>query len=390
VLILASAVVIVSYLFSLIARRTRVPSVLLLVGTGILLRLTIDLDPPDTSSLAPMITFLGTVGLIMIILESSLDLKISRMRLPLIRNALASALTLLIGSTAAMTALFRAWLGQPWRTCLVYAVPLAVTSSAIVLPSVGHLGRRKREFVVYEASFSDILGIMLFNAVAFGSLGSPWSLILFGAEFVLMASVSLVTAVALVVLTDRIGSRERFFLLFAILILLYSVGKVFHLSSLILVMVFGLVANNFEILPRVLRWRALESESTARTVVELRQMTAETSFLVRTFFFVLFGYGIDFRLLADPAVIQVGLIAVAIFLLLRLAYLRFFLRAHVLPELFISPRGLVTVLLFYMIPARFRAEHFSEGVIIFVILATNLLMAAGLIAFDGRAAGERA
>ena len=36
-------------------------------------------------------------------------------------------------------------------------------SSSIVIPSLTHIGDKKKEFLVYEASFSDMLGIMLFN-----------------------------------------------------------------------------------------------------------------------------------------------------------------------------------------------------------------------------------
>ena len=45
---------------------------------------------------------------------------------------------------------------------LVYAVPLSIVSSAIVIPSVGSLMPEKKEFMIYEGTFSDILGIMFF------------------------------------------------------------------------------------------------------------------------------------------------------------------------------------------------------------------------------------
>src|SRR3989338_5067264 len=47
-------------------------------------------------------------------------------------------------------------------TALVYAIPLSIMSSSIIIPSVGRLTGKKREFMVYESTFSDILGIMVF------------------------------------------------------------------------------------------------------------------------------------------------------------------------------------------------------------------------------------
>ena len=45
---------------------------------------------------------------------------------------------------------------------LLYAIPLSIMSSAIIIPSVGSLSPEKREFMIYESAFSDILGIMFF------------------------------------------------------------------------------------------------------------------------------------------------------------------------------------------------------------------------------------
>lgn len=44
---------------------------------------------------------------------------------------------------------------------LCYSI-LLITSSAIVIPSVIHLENEKKEFLIYESTISDILGIMFF------------------------------------------------------------------------------------------------------------------------------------------------------------------------------------------------------------------------------------
>jgi NhaP-type Na+/H+ and K+/H+ antiporter len=74
IIIIASSVLIVSYLFSLVAKWTSIPSVLLLIllgmGTsGFLANYGITGD-----ELMPLCRILGIIGLIMIVLEAAMDL----------------------------------------------------------------------------------------------------------------------------------------------------------------------------------------------------------------------------------------------------------------------------------------------------------------------------
>jgi hypothetical protein len=50
-----------------------------------------------------------------------------------------------------------------------------------------------------------------------------------------------------------------------------------------------------------------------------------------------------------------------------------------LPQLFIAPRGLITVLLFYAIPEEAKIETFEPGILLFVIIGTSLIMTAAMI-----------
>jgi hypothetical protein len=55
------------------------------------------------------------------------------------------------------------------------------------------------------------------------------------------------------------------------------------------------------------------------------------------------------------------------------------MRRNVYPELFIAPRGLITILLYYAIPEKYSIGIISEGVLFFVILVTSLVMMFGLM-----------
>lgn len=98
-LLAVCGLVILSYFFSILNRMTRVPSVLLLLGTGILLRYLSDLIGFSFIIPQVIVEFLGTIGLIMIVLEAGLDLEITRERLPLIRRSFLSALVIFLVSS---------------------------------------------------------------------------------------------------------------------------------------------------------------------------------------------------------------------------------------------------------------------------------------------------
>ena len=51
-----------------------------------------------------------------------------------------------------------------FETSLLFTIPLSVLSSAIIIPSLEGLSEYKKEFMIYESTFSDILGIVAFLA----------------------------------------------------------------------------------------------------------------------------------------------------------------------------------------------------------------------------------
>src|SRR6187402_1109616 len=95
-LIIISGVVVLSYLFSVISKFIRIPSVLLLLFAGVGLRLLADSSNVAVDLPGSLVEVLGIVGLIMIILEAGLDLKLRKDKIPLIRDTFFSALIIFI------------------------------------------------------------------------------------------------------------------------------------------------------------------------------------------------------------------------------------------------------------------------------------------------------
>lgn len=385
ILFAVCGLIILSYLFSIINRITRVPSVLLLLGTGILLRYLSDTAGLPFYIPPTVVEFLGTIGLIMIVLEAGLDLNITKDRLPLIAKSFFSALIIFLISSIAVALILYWWLpGTPVINCLVYAIPLSIVSSAVVLPSVHHLEEDKKEFLVYEASFSDIIGIMVFNFFTEGSDIGFQEFAWFCGNVIVAIVLSVAVCFGMMWLLIKNKIEIKFFLSFAVLIVIYVGGKMMHLPSLITILMFGLVISNW----RIIKWKPLKSyfsdENVESEVQLLKSITAESSFLIRTFFFVIFGFGIGLAYFQDIKVLELGSIIVAALMALRFVYLRVVHKYNLLPELFYFPRGLITILLFYKIPDWQRIEAFDQGVLFFVILATGFILMFGALLFKDR------
>ena len=87
VLIFFSLLIILSYFFNLIAQIIRVPSVLLLIFTGISVRLLVPEIANTIQGLDKILSLVGTLGLILIVLEGSLELELGKKKIPLIASS---------------------------------------------------------------------------------------------------------------------------------------------------------------------------------------------------------------------------------------------------------------------------------------------------------------
>ena len=377
----ACLLIIFSYLFNLFSKKTGIPSVLLLLLTGIGVRELIIYKNIPVVIPAKAVELFGILGLIMIVLEAGLDLQLSRNKLKLIKNAFFSATAILALSALACSALLYFFLNEDYLLCLIYAIPLSIVSSAIVIPSISNLQETKKEFLVYETSFSDILGIMLFNYIVAGNIFHATNVALFFGSVMLSILLSVVLSLMIALMLIKIKTQVRFFLVFAVLIFLYAGGKMLHLPSLLIILLFGLIVSNWQLPPfqKLYKWMPLKKMNEVGHL--LHSLTAESSFLIRTFFFFIFGLTINFKLLFDIEVVVTGSLLVLILFLIRYVYLRFFLKAHIFPELFFMPRGLITILLFYSIPQAYKLSKFNEGILFFVILITSIIMMIGSVSY---------
>jgi NhaP-type Na+/H+ or K+/H+ antiporter len=262
----------------------------------------------------------------------------------------------------------------------LYATPLSILSSAIIIPSVIGLKATKKEFHIYESTFSDILGIMMFYFLI-GKLNpaEDSGIVGFAGNIILTIVISLIASYAIILIFQKLKSQVKLFLLIAVLLLLYAVGKQMHLSSLIIILIFGLVIANMKLFFVGKLKQYLHFEKAHHIYHELHTITAETAFVVRTFFFVVFGITIVVSSLFNIDVAIISTLIIASIYAIRFVILRLFIGKDILPQLFIAPRGLITVLLFYAIPMEAQVESFEPGILLFVIIGTSLIMTGAMI-----------
>jgi NhaP-type Na+/H+ or K+/H+ antiporter len=343
----------------------------------------------NTVLLNSLIPVLGTIGLILIVMEGALELEIKKEKIGLIFSGFLAAFVILILNIILLKSFFINILEIPNKTSVLYAIPLSIISSAVVIPSANGLLNKDKEFIIYESTFSDILGIVFFNYClqqieSNQSLVRSEPLIQLGLQILGIIFLSLVLTYFLAKLIQKINHHVKFFLILAILILVYAVGKSFHFPTLLTIFIFGVfLGNGGDLLPRFMT-NTLDVEETKKSLFEFHVLTSESTFLVRTFFFLFFGFSITMESFISPLPYFYALAILLIMFGARHLYFsiaRF--NFNTTPLVYMSPRGLISILLFLQLgtlnDTNLKTNIIDERVLLLVILFSMLIMLLGTL-----------
>jgi Kef-type K+ transport system membrane component KefB len=359
----------------------------MLIVAGVGLGQFLSLYPGYQVDFFPYLKILGTVGLIMIVLEGALDLELSKEKRGLIGRATLLAIFGIAGSILCIAPVLHYLLGMTVSASLLYATPLAVISSAIVIPSITHLKEFDKELLIYESCISDIIGIMVFNLLVTilqsNEVGS--SIGGFGIEVFLTILVSLLVGVGLVLLFKFLNAKVKLFFFISILILIYALGKMIHLSPLVLILTFGLILKNHQLVFRGPLKNLMTRMEFVKMEKDFHIISRETAFVLRTFFFIVFGLTIDLGSLVNLEVLIISLMAFVGILLVRILLLKWITKEASAVVEYVAPRGLITILLFYSIPNDLISEVFQPGIILWLVIITSIYMSYGLIRSGNKA-----
>jgi len=369
----------IAYVFDLTASKTKIPSVILLLLLGWSVRqLTVFLDVqlPD---LFPILPVLGTVGLILIVLEGSLELELNKSKFGLIRKSFLGALVPMIALAFFLAFAFRYFGHFGLKDSLTNAIPFCVISSAIAIPSVRKLSSHNKEFVIYESSLSDILGVLIFNFLALNETIDRFSFGNFGLQILIITVISFIATIGLSFLLSKIEHHIKFFPIILLVVLIYAVLKIYHLPGLIFILLFGLSIGNLDELKRFNWIEKFKPDELNKEVTKFKELTIEAAFLIRALFFLLFGYLIETSEVLNAETFVWALVIVFLIFTFRTIQLKLS-KLPLQPLLFVAPRGLITILLFLSIEPTHTISLVNKSLIIQVIILTALVMMFGLMA----------
>ena len=130
ILIILPLLIIFSYMFDIFARRTKFPSVILLVFTGIVARFISSYYGYDNFQfLDNLVPVLGTIGLILIVLEAAIELEIKKDKMAIITKGFLAALVILVVNIILVSVFFEKVIGLSYPTSVIYAIPLSINFS---------------------------------------------------------------------------------------------------------------------------------------------------------------------------------------------------------------------------------------------------------------------
>jgi Na+:H+ antiporter len=386
---LLGGLLVLAFLSNRLFRTTRIPDVIVLMATGLLLGPVLHLV--DARWFQPVTHFFGTLAVVLILFEGGLELDI-RDTLRHFPAGLLLSVYAYILTTISVAYLFQSSQGSSFETALLVGAVLGCTSSAVILPVLQQIEVSKpvRITMLLDASISDTLavmtvGILLTLQVTNGQIASR-----FLTEIAFQFSVSTVLALLAAFIWSYLLpflSEQRFWqvLTFAAVLLLYASMQWIHANGLIAVLVFGLGIANSHRLNRQVFQSGLGAVPPGEHHAQIHHFHSELSFLVRSFFFVLIGLVVDLHGLVQYTVLVGGLVgvtAVARWVAVRTTWWAWHVTSPVERELpiWIQPRGLITVVLALgVVDARGASYNFLPQIAFAVVLLTNLLVIVGSI-----------
>jgi len=379
IILVLCIVIVLSYLFDISSKYSKIPAVIFLIGLGILLQVISRSTGLNIPNMEPLLPVIGTLGLILIVLHASLDLKLEKRKYVLLQKSVLSAFVLLVLVVTVASLIFVWILDYPVITAVLNSIPLGIISSAVAIPSAVHLMVQEKEFIIYESSFSDILGIMAFDFILYneGSLSDGIPHYIFGGILTIIIAIAATTAIA--ILLHKISYHVNYVIIMAAVILIYALAKLYHLPALLIVLVFGLALSNSEIVEHTPINRIVDFTKFRKDVDSFGKILGEMTFLVRSFFFIIFGYYTSLEGLFYPSNLLTALFVTAGILVIRWLFIYYVLRIESPTLVLFAPRGLITILLFISIPAVHIIPQVNTEVITLVILMTMLAMMMGNI-----------
>ncbi|MEK6982129.1 MAG: cation:proton antiporter [Candidatus Micrarchaeota archaeon] len=336
-------ILIIGYFGELLAKKFSVPSALLLLLIGYLLKFT---GYVEIESIVGIQDLFGSLALIVLLFDGGLTLNLREVLFKSGRVLLLAFLTTVVAIILSI-ALFN-FLGiNPIIGAIFGAIAGGIGSTTTIsIASSLKLPDRIKNFLTLESSITDvfsiILTIVLTQTLLSGSIDFQIISQGIASRFSTGLIIGAVTGIISLAILSKIQKGYNYMVTFAIVLILYAVTEFLAGSGAIAVLVFGLLFGNENAIRNALK---LDINAGKRPII--KQFQNEISFFIRTFFFVFLGI-----------VVQIGnlnTLMIAVYLLVIL-YITRYLCVNIANYkdpvsefnkilIAINPRGLATAVL---------------------------------------------
>jgi cell volume regulation protein A len=300
----------VAFVASALFRKTHVPDILFLMGTGALLGPVLGLA--DVAAVQSALPVLGALAIITILFDGALEVTPGQMRsfgVP----AVGLSLTVLATTTVLCAVVAHQVAQMAWTPALLLGLCFGGAGIAIIVPLARRMGvsHDANAVILLEAVTSDIFVIVaMFIACTIAAVGKLGPALM--VELFLIIVLALATGPAAGWLWARFLGRwghttNAYMATLAVLVLVYAFTEVIGGSGALAVLLFGIVVGNAKGRPV---GSGLRNQVFARELVAFHH---EVVFFVRAAFFTGLGAVTRWELLQEPAFLVTGLLlAVAV------------------------------------------------------------------------------
>lgn len=372
-------VIILSYLFDITFKYSKIPGVVLLIALGIALQVIVNYTGFEIPNMRPVLPVLGTLGLILIVMDASLEIRFEKNKMKgLLQGVMASVVLTVLFVSILTFAIIKIW-NLPLAATLLNVIPLSIISSAVVISASGLLTGNQREFITLESAVSDIFGILLFDFIILNHESFTAGLVDFASKTFITVLIAAVLAISLAWLLYRINYHVNYIIILTAVVMSYAIAKLLHLPGLLLVIVFGLSLSNNHIAQNTFIRGFIDFDKFKRDIDSFKKILAELTFIVRSFFFIMFGFYTNLVGLVHIQSIALAAAITVFLFFIRWLFFRFAIGKDLSKLVWFAPRGLITILLFMSVPDVFRINIINEEVVTLVILMSILVMMMGNI-----------
>jgi len=373
---LLSALLLLAFGANRLFRVTRVPDLVILLITGLMLGPILKWVQPG--QFRDFTQILGQLALILILFEGGLELKLREG----IRNFPGGVVLSFVGyalSFFAVSAVAHYSLLIPWRSSFLLGGIFGCTSSTVVMPVLQQMTVREpvRVTLLLESALGDVMGVLTVSSLMQSSIDGL-HVTGFLSDFVRDAAIAVGIGLACGLTWWKLWPKvapQRFSstVAFGVVLGIYSGTYAVHASGLLAVLTFGLVLGNMP-----------KGVSHVQREDDFLSFSSELSFLVRSFFFVLLGVIVEFAnaRYVLPILAIVGAMLISRYLAVQVS--RLALRGITSEEreliFLMMPRGLITAVLGVQVAQAEGSDFaFLPAMAFTGVLLTNLMLVVGSV-----------